>query len=327
MALQLLVNAGLLALPIAGSIGTLLGIDAHRQATGQRPLFTSEIGNDGSISRNGVTNTRYCDLFNPISPKSEGQLYTCKFEDCRQYIGHMLTWGHSEPQPVGRDRQNRRRIMYEPPEFSVTWKFDQETKDQTVHAFPNVQVDNILPASLADIHHLNLDMHWTYGMGNKTVNRTDDAELKDVNTNVALDMFFDDDIKTAKNVSLAKYEMMIWFAGYGEAKPFGYEDGIVKTKDLNGTTFQLYTGQNDLKQEVLTWYAANTTEKFDGDILPLITDLYTLDKGVKLSNTDYLGVLSLGTEAFSSHSNVTFWMPRLSIDIQGPTARTTTAKA
>ncbi|EIT80508.1 concanavalin A-like lectin/glucanase domain-containing protein [Aspergillus flavus] len=323
MALPLLVNAGLLALPIAGSIGTLLGIDAHRQATGQRPLFTSEIGNDGSISRNGVTNTRYCDLFNPISPKSEGQLYTL----------NPNQWGVTDKTEGGlcmnitTIANGSYATMSTAPEFSVTWKFDQETKDQTVHAFPNVQVDNILPASLADIHHLNLDMHWTYGIGNKTVNKTDDAELKDVNTNVALDMFFDDDIKTAKNVSLAKYEMMIWFAGYGEAKPFGYEDGIVKTKDLNGTTFQLYTGQNDLKQEVLTWYAANTTEKFDGDILPLITDLYTLDKGVKLSNTDYLGVLSLGTEAFSSHSNVTFWMPRLSIDIQGPTARTTTAKA
>ncbi|RAQ53080.1 hypothetical protein AFGD_001748 [Aspergillus flavus] len=323
MALPLLVNAGLLALPIAGSIGTLVGIDAHRQATGQRPLFTSEIGNDGSISRNGVTNTRYCDLFNPISPKSEGQLYTL----------NPNQWGVTDKTEGGlcmnitTIANGSYATMSTAPEFSVTWKFDQETKYQTVHAFPNVQVDNILPASLADIHHLNLDMHWTYGIGNKTVNKTDDAELKDVNTNVALDMFFDDDIKTAKNVSLAKYEMMIWFAGYGEAKPFGYEDGIVKTKDLNGTTFQLYTGQNDLKQEVLTWYAANTTEKFDGDILPLITDLYTLDKGVKLSNTDYLGVLSLGTEAFSSHSNVTFWMPRLSIDIQGPTARTTTAKA
>ncbi|GMF70134.1 unnamed protein product [Aspergillus oryzae] len=304
MALPLLVNAGLLALPIAGSIGTLLGIDAHRQATGQRPLFTSEIGNDGSISRNGVTNTRYCDLFNPISPKSEGQLYTCKFEGCRHDPEHCHT-NHGCLIKITTIANGSYATMSTAPEFSVTWKFDQETKDQTVHAFPNVQVDNILPASLADIHHLNLDMHWTYGIGNKTVNKTDDAELKDVNTNVALDMFFDDDIKTAKNVSLAKYEMMIWFAGYGEAKPFGYEDGI----------------------EVLTWYAANTTEKFDGDILPLITDLYTLDKGVKLSNTDYLGVLSLGTEAFSSHSNVTFWMPRLSIDIQGPTARTTTAKA
>lgn len=78
MALQLLVNAGLLALPIGGSVGTLMGIDAHRQATGQRPLFYNEISNDGSISRNGITNTRYCDLFNPITPKSNGQLYTCK---------------------------------------------------------------------------------------------------------------------------------------------------------------------------------------------------------------------------------------------------------
>ncbi|GAB1206990.1 concanavalin A-like lectin/glucanase domain-containing protein [Aspergillus pseudonomiae] len=312
MALQILVNAGLLALPIAGSVGTLLGIDAHRQATGQRPLFAGDISNDGSTSRNGITNTRYCDLFNPISPTSKGQLYTL----------NPNQWGVT-PDTTGGLCMNITTIANgsyptnaSAPEFSVTWQFDQETKDQVVHAFPNVQVDNVLPALLADVQHLNIDIHWTYGMGNKTVNITDDAKLKDVNTNVALDMFFDTDMKTAKNVSLAKYEMMIWFAGYGKAKPFGYEDGIVKTKDLYGTTFQLYTGQNDLKQEVLTWYAANTTEKFNGDILPLVSDLYTLGKGVDLSEKDYLGVLSLGTEAFSSHSNVTFWMPRLSIDIQ-----------
>ncbi|KAE8164196.1 concanavalin A-like lectin/glucanase domain-containing protein [Aspergillus tamarii] len=323
MALQLLVNAGLLALPIGGSVGTLMGIDAHRQATGQRPLFYNEISNDGSISRNGITNTRYCDLFNPITPKSNGQLYTL----------NPNQWGVTD-KTVGGLCMNVTTIangsyptVSTAPEFSVTWKFDQETKDQTVHAFPNVQVDNVLPASLADIEHLNLDIHWTYAMGNKTANVTDDAKFKDINTNVALDMFFDSDIKAAKNVSIAKYEMMIWFAGYGQAKPFGYEDGIVKTKDLNGTTFQLYTGQNDLKQEVLTWYAANTTEKFDGDILPLISDLYHLNKDIELSKSDYLGVLSMGTEAFSSHTNVTFWMPKLSIDIQGPPTRSDTEKA
>jgi hypothetical protein len=96
MALRLLVNTGLLAIPIGGSVGTLLGIDAHRSATGQPPLFTSDgnsntgsgsggdstgggSGGSGSTTNNGVTNTQYCQSSYGISPPSDGQLYTRKF--------------------------------------------------------------------------------------------------------------------------------------------------------------------------------------------------------------------------------------------------------
>ena len=100
MALRLLVNTGLLAIPIGGSLGTLLGIDAHRSATGQPPLFTGDgsnsgsgsgsgtggdstgggSGGSGSTTNNGVTNTQYCQNSYGISPPSDGQLYTCKFD-------------------------------------------------------------------------------------------------------------------------------------------------------------------------------------------------------------------------------------------------------
>lgn len=95
MALRLLVNTGLLAIPIGGSLGTLLGIDAHRSATGQSPLFTGDGSNSGSRSgdstgggsgggpsttKNGVTNTPYCQKSYGISPPSDGQLFTCKFD-------------------------------------------------------------------------------------------------------------------------------------------------------------------------------------------------------------------------------------------------------
>ncbi|KAE8383209.1 concanavalin A-like lectin/glucanase domain-containing protein [Aspergillus bertholletiae] len=314
MAFPLLVNAGLLALPIAGTVGTLMGIDAHRLAMGQQPLFTSEIGNDGRDSHNGIVNTRYCDLFNPISPFSKGQSYTI----------NPNQWGVTDDTTGGlclnvtTIANGSYPSATAAPKFSVTWQFDQASTDHTVHAFPNIMVNDVLPASVADIQHLNLDIHWTYAMGSKPANKTDETELQDANvmTNVALDMFFDADIKTATNVSRAKYEMMVWFASFGDAKPFGYNDGIVRKKGLNGTTFELYTGQNDLGQEVLTWLAANTTETFDGDILPLITDLFSLGNDIDLSESDYLGVLSFGTEAFSSPSNVTFWMPESAIDVQ-----------
>lgn len=96
MALRLLVNTGLLAIPIGGSVGALLGIDAHRSATGQPPLFTDDgnsntgsgsggdstgggSGGSGSTTNNGVTNTQYCQNSYGISPPSDGQLYTRKF--------------------------------------------------------------------------------------------------------------------------------------------------------------------------------------------------------------------------------------------------------
>lgn len=89
MALKLLVNAGLLVIPIGGSLGALFGIDAHRSATGQTPLFTGDgssdgstggstggSGADGSTTNNGVTNSMYCQDSYGISPPSDGQLYT-----------------------------------------------------------------------------------------------------------------------------------------------------------------------------------------------------------------------------------------------------------
>jgi hypothetical protein len=124
------------------------------------------------------------------------------------------------------------------PGFSVTWQFEEESKKKVVHAFPNIKVDDVLPAALHEIQQLDLDLHWTYGVGNETVNSTNVASLNDrsVNSNVALDLFFDNDKKVAQNVSEAKSEMMVWFAGFGDAYPFGFEDGIVKTKTLHGAT-------------------------------------------------------------------------------------------
>lgn len=96
MAFRLLVNTSLLAIPIGGAIGTLLGIDAQRSASGQPPLFTGD-GNGGSsgggdstgstgggsggtghTSNNGVTDSQYCEKAYGISPPSDGNRYTRK---------------------------------------------------------------------------------------------------------------------------------------------------------------------------------------------------------------------------------------------------------
>ena len=95
MALRLLVNSGLLAIPIGGTVGALMGIDAHRAATGQAPLFSGDknsttgpgdstgggSGGSGSTTNNGVTTTKYCELSYGISPPTTGQQFTCKSSD------------------------------------------------------------------------------------------------------------------------------------------------------------------------------------------------------------------------------------------------------
>ncbi|KAE8354326.1 concanavalin A-like lectin/glucanase domain-containing protein [Aspergillus coremiiformis] len=314
MVFRWFLNAGLLALPIAATVGTLMGIEAHRHAAGLPPLFHSDSHNNGRTTRDGISNTRYCDLFNPISPPSKGQLYTLNpnqwgvTEDTSGSLCVNITTIANGSYPTTATA----------PPFSVTWQFEPGPTRQPVHAFPNIMVDDVLPVALADISQLDFNIHWTYSVGSTPANQTNISQLSSnaVNTNVALDLFFDTDPQTAQNVSLARYEMMVWFAGFGNARPFGYSNGIARTKDVNGTIFNLYTGRNGLGQQVLTWFASNTTERFTGDLYPLISDLFLPYGDVRLSRTDYLGVLSFGTEVFSSSANVTFWMPTLSIDIR-----------
>lgn len=64
-----LVNFGLLALPIAATIGILLGIQSQRQASGQPPLFVPKLDNK-------VVETTYCQKSFGVHPETKGQQYT-----------------------------------------------------------------------------------------------------------------------------------------------------------------------------------------------------------------------------------------------------------
>lgn len=188
-----------------------------------------------------------------------------------------------------------------------------------MHAFPNVLVDGgVFPATVQSLAQIGLDVEWTYGMGNKSASTTDETALTadSVNANVAVDMFLDKDSTSSGNSSKALYEVMVWFADFGAAaQPIGLSDGAVTTEVLNGTTFSLYYGTNSLKQNVLTWLASETTDKFNGDLLPLITKLFTLNNANFPSKTDYLGYFAFGSEAYYSTDFVTFSVPKLSIDV------------
>ena len=92
----LLINAVLVAIPVGGSVGALMGIDAHRAATGQKPLFTGGTNEDGTGAGtgagtgggstgggsdaiphdNGITSVQHCDLSYGIMPPSKTEQYT-----------------------------------------------------------------------------------------------------------------------------------------------------------------------------------------------------------------------------------------------------------
>jgi hypothetical protein len=87
------------------------------------------------------------------------------------------------------------------------------------------------------ISELNLDLHWTYGVGDKTAASTDIEALKQENlaTNVAIDMFLDADAAKAKNGTEAKFEVMVWFwMSSVTAQPHGWGRRRA-TRTLEGT--------------------------------------------------------------------------------------------
>ncbi|KAJ5899617.1 hypothetical protein N7495_004361 [Penicillium taxi] len=342
LVLRLLVNAGLLAIPIGATVGALVGIDAHRAATGQSPLFSGESDSSGSGSGSGsnggsgsdstgggsgggtptisdggkVTTKPYCDLSYGITPPTHGDSFTF----------NPNQWGVTSTS-VGELCLNVTTFSNETyatdstvPAWSVTWQYDQGLSTAPVHAFPNVMVDDIFPISLDSMQEINFDVEWTYGAGNDAADTIDETSLTAVNlnANVAIDMFFDSDKTTSQNSTSAKFEVMVWFATFGTSTDvIGHDDGIKKTMKLNNTTFNLYGGQNTAtNQWVYTWKTAETTGTFSDDIYPLIEYLYTETGDDYPTKSDYMGVFQFGTEAFYSASNVTFNVPSMSIDIK-----------
>lgn len=124
------------------------------------------------------------------------------------------------------------------PQFMISWQYPPGPEDNPVHAFPNIQVDtDVFPATINTISKVDLDLEWSYGIGNETTEAATLAELKadNLNTNVAIDMFIDSDKKAAQDPSKAKYELMVWFAAIGAAtQPIGFAQGSVSTQTLDG---------------------------------------------------------------------------------------------
>ena len=113
-----------------------------------------------------------------------------------------------------------------------------------MHAYPNVEVTADLPLTLSDLSSLTVDLAWTYALGNTPKDTSDTPEFDSIalNTNVAIDMFFDSKKENATNSTIAEYEIMVWFAHYGDAaQTIGNASGIVETQAINQTTLYVYT--------------------------------------------------------------------------------------
>lgn len=77
MGLRSLVSLGFLLLPVAVTLGILLGLQAHREARGMPPPFVS----------NKVSTDTYCQRAFGISPDTRGLQYTC---ECDSLSCHHL---------------------------------------------------------------------------------------------------------------------------------------------------------------------------------------------------------------------------------------------
>lgn len=126
------------------------------------------------------------------------------------------------------------------PQFMVSWQYPRGPEDNPVHAFPNIQIDtDVIPATVNSISKVDIDIEWSYGVGNETTTSSTLADLTadNLNTNVAVDMFIDSDKTAAQNPAKAKFELMVWFAAYGSStQPIGFSNGAVSTQTLNGNT-------------------------------------------------------------------------------------------
>lgn len=208
------------------------------------------------------------------------------------------------------------------PQFSVTWQYPQGPETQPVHAFPNIKLDaegSKFPAAINTLASIPVDVEWTYGIGSVKANTTDVAGMAalNVNTNVAIDMFLDDDMNSAQSTTEAKYEIMVWLCTIGPStQPIGLASGALTAQAVNGTTFNLYYGVNGIGQNVLTWVAAETAENFIGDIAPLITTIPSLGRSDLPSSGTYLGYMGLGSEALWTPQTVTFDVSYLSMDVK-----------
>ncbi|CAG8008849.1 unnamed protein product, partial [Penicillium nalgiovense] len=179
------------------------------------------------------------------------------------------------------------------PEFSITWQFDHGPQTAPVHGYPNIRVDDVLPKEMHKISQVDLDLHWTYGLGDTPAESTDVQTLMPTPKKLRVQVrrnsrsWFGSGCQTRRPNPLV---------GGNQESPGPWTELPYANLSLTST---LYTGKNEQGQYVLSWVPDTITERFTGDIYPLITDLYNFGGSDYPAKEDYLGSLSFGTEVYS----------------------------
>ncbi|KAF2104152.1 concanavalin A-like lectin/glucanase [Rhizodiscina lignyota] len=300
-----LLSGSLFILPVAVTIGVFLGVERQRIFSGD--ASTGGGGGGGGIfglGRPKVTTDTYCQKSYGITPFPGRWGDEQDLGDLCLNITTSTATKSSEVYAAG---------------WSVTWQYPPGSADEPVHAFPNakLELNDTIPAQLSDIKSLFLDVTWTYGLGNYIHNETNSTNLEaaGVNANVAVDMFFAKDKTNSTSTTDSDYEVMVWLGRWGAAvDPIGLASGIKANHSINGTHFSLYYGDNqNTGQTVFTWVADQNTTSFTGDLTPLVSKL---EENAGPDGKSYLGYAAFGSEALYSFENVTFFVPRLEMDVQ-----------
>ncbi|KAF7192797.1 Endoglucanase cel12A [Pseudocercospora fuligena] len=193
-----------------------------------------------------------------------------------------------------------------------------------VHAYPNVEFrSDRLPLRLGDLLSLNVSASWAFGPATfseaaRDPNSPEDLAYIDSNNvqaNVVLDVFADEDQEKSQTPSKQKYEFMVWVGQFGTAsQPVGNRtprDPPVIAR-INNIDFTLWNGTNSNGQYVYSWIANETLTHFDMDFAPLIGFL-SQEEGV--SEDVYLGTIQFGHETFLAASQMNFSISSYAADI------------
>jgi len=124
--------------------------------------------------------------------------------------------------------------------WSATWSYrTQGDQDQPVRAFPNALVNTGLPVKVDDLSGLQVDVQWTYQLGDLKEQTTsiDVAALTkaELNANVCIDMFVAANEADSKITTQADFEVMVWLGKFGaSADPLGFTAGKKATRTAGG---------------------------------------------------------------------------------------------
>jgi hypothetical protein len=108
--------------------------------------------------------------------------------------------------------------------LSTTWSWGKNAT--LVHAYPNVNYNPIQrdPIPLSNLSSLDVKVSWSMKPELSSASQgldTSGLAIVNAETNVAIDVFFDTDIKRAVNTTAPRFEVMVWLGKFGSILPIG----------------------------------------------------------------------------------------------------------